>query len=69
MLGKKGKQLATVFLIDFGLIKRYKDPKTNKHIPFRDNKGLIGTARYVSINTHIGLGNLSKNRNKFYRRD
>ncbi|KAL4442787.1 hypothetical protein ABPG74_010676 [Tetrahymena malaccensis] len=55
MMGKKGKSQQIVYLIDFGLIKRYKDPKTNKHIPFRDNKGLIGTARYVSVNTHIGL--------------
>ncbi|EAS02074.2 kinase domain protein (macronuclear) [Tetrahymena thermophila SB210] len=55
MMGKKGKSQQVVYLIDFGLIKRYKDPKTNKHIPFRDNKGLIGTARYASVNTHAGL--------------
>jgi hypothetical protein len=25
-------------------------------MPYKDNKGLIGTARYVSINTHLGIG-------------
>lgn len=44
-----------VYLIDFGLVKKYKD-KNNKHITYRENKGLIGTARFVSINTHLGIG-------------
>ncbi len=54
MLGK-GKGASTVYLIDFGLVKRYRDSKTGQHIEYRDNKGLIGTARFVSINTHLGI--------------
>ena len=46
-----------VNVIDFGLAKRYIDPETNSHIPYKENKGLNGTARYASLNTHLGVGN------------
>lgn len=43
----------TVYLIDFGLSKKYVDEKGD-HINFVENKGLVGTARYTSINSHLG---------------
>ena len=45
----------TLYLIDMGLCKQYRDPETLAHIPYRENKKLIGTPRYASINTHLGV--------------
>lgn len=51
-LGKKGN---LVYIIDFGLAKKYRDARTHQHITYRENKNLTGTARYASINTHLGI--------------
>jgi len=44
-----------IYVIDLGLAKRYRDPKTGDHILYRDGKNLTGTARYASVNTHLGV--------------
>ncbi|CAF1059155.1 unnamed protein product [Rotaria sordida] len=51
-IGRKGN---LVYIIDFGLAKKYRDARTHQHIPYRENKNLTGTARYASINTHLGI--------------
>ena len=45
----------TVFGIDYGLSKRYRNPHTLQHIPHRVGKSLTGTPRYASINNHLGV--------------
>ncbi|OHT04382.1 Casein kinase I isoform delta-A [Tritrichomonas foetus] len=44
-----------LFVIDFGLAKRFRDPKTLQHIEYQDNKSLTGTARYASVNAMRGV--------------
>ena len=46
----------TVYMIDFGLSKAYRDSKTHIHYPKGPpSKSLTGTARYASINSHHGM--------------
>ena len=51
----QGNKSNTIYTIDFGLSKKYRESKTSLHIPYRDGKLLIGTARFASINTHLGI--------------
>ncbi|KAK4054011.1 Palmitoylated plasma membrane-bound casein kinase [Microbotryomycetes sp. JL221] len=55
LIGRPGTKNANlVHAIDFGMAKQYRDPKTKQHIPYRERKSLSGTARYMSINMHLG---------------
>lgn len=50
----RGKHKHRIFIIDFGLAKKFMS-SDGKHIKYKDGKSLTGTARYASINTHIGI--------------
>ena len=50
----RGPFANVIFLIDYGLSKRFVDPETKQHIPFREDKQLTGTARYASLHSHLG---------------
>ena len=51
MVGRAEKT-KIVYVIDFGLAKRYRDLKTGQHIAMKGGKSLVGTARYASIASH-----------------
>ena len=43
-----------IYVLDFGLSKKYRSSRTHQHIKFSVNKKLTGTARYASINALKG---------------
>lgn len=50
-----GKSPKTMYIIDYGLSKHFRDPITKVHIPYKDKKKLTGTGRYASLNSHLGI--------------
>jgi casein kinase 1 len=57
LMGLK-KEESLVYLLDFGLSKKYIDSE-KKHIECTQNVSLTGTARYASLNNHLGKGKYS----------
>ena len=43
-----------IYVLDFGLSKKFRSSRTHQHIKFTINKKLTGTARYASINALKG---------------
>ena len=52
LIGDSDKYM--IYIIDFGLSKKYRSSRTNKHIQFKLTKKFTGTARYASINAVRG---------------
>jgi casein kinase 1 len=50
-----GKTASIIHIIDLGLSKKYREPRTLLHIPFHDGKKLTGTLRYASLRAHMGM--------------
>lgn len=46
------QQSRFIYLIDYGLARRFRDPQTLEHYQETDTKAFYGTGRYASINAH-----------------
>ncbi|KAJ6232348.1 casein kinase i-like protein [Anaeramoeba flamelloides] len=51
----RGPNKNQIYIIDFGLSKLYRDFWTHKLNKYRNKRDLVGTVRYSSINTHLGI--------------
>ncbi|KIM71212.1 hypothetical protein PILCRDRAFT_83007, partial [Piloderma croceum F 1598] len=50
-----GKHTNIVYLIDFGLLKEFRDPNAHMHIQHKEVIGLMGTAMFASIHSRLGM--------------
>jgi len=54
VMGLDRRHLNEVYIIDFGLATRYVESKNLQHGRLSKRRSLVGTARYASINAHLG---------------
>lgn len=50
-----GDNSQNVYMVDFGLCKRYRDANTKLLVPYKQATSMVGTIRYSSINAHLGI--------------
>ncbi|KAG1828285.1 CK1/CK1/CK1-D protein kinase [Suillus variegatus] len=50
-----GKDAHKIYLVDFGISKQYRYPRTHLHIAFEQTTSLTGTPAFTSINSHAGM--------------
>lgn len=51
------KSSSVINVIDFGLAKKFRDPRTTMHIPYQqDEQHRVGTSLFASIHTHNSIG-------------
>ncbi|OMJ75369.1 hypothetical protein SteCoe_25483 [Stentor coeruleus] len=56
MTGKKSKgENLLLYLIDFGISKKYRDPITKQHSLYAEKRSIIGSITYSSLNAHLGI--------------
>lgn len=55
MIGADQENRHRIHLLDMGLAKRYVNPLTKEHLGYQQHTSLSGTARYTSINSHLGI--------------
>ena len=49
------KNLKTIYIIDFGISRKYKSSRTGKHVNYSLTGKLFGTVRYLSYNASRGV--------------
>ena len=54
LLKTNAQQISELYLIDFGLAQCFLDEK-GRHYPIKTNETMVGTTRYMSVNTHHGI--------------
>lgn len=54
VIGRK-TDAETVYMLDFGLSKKYQTGDLGLHIPYLENRPFVGTIYYASINVHLGI--------------
>lgn len=48
---------STVYLVNYTNSKQFKNSKTGVHKAYGENKQMVGSANFASINCHLGIGN------------